>query len=126
LEGSVYTTPLVSPLFRDDHKQIVSTTFLEYIELVEHDGHKPSGIYLVSVKFILLELCGLISGWPVGFERRGFHSSPLLYDMDHDGIQDIIVADSDARLLWLRLGDFGQYLHDIELVVPKLKVRKNW
>ena len=65
-------------------------------------------------------------GWPVGFERRMFHSTPVLYDMDSDGIQDIVVADSNARVLWLRLGDYGTYLHDIELRVPRLKVRRNW
>ena len=55
-----------------------------------------------------------------------FHTTPVLYDMDSDGIQDIVVADSNARVLWLRLGDYGTYLHDVELRVPRLKVRRNW
>ena len=45
-----YTTPVIYPFYRDGTKQILSTLYYKYLELIEHDGHKPYG-------------------WPVSFQR---------------------------------------------------------
>lgn len=74
LGSSVYSTPLVYPMFRDGSRQLVFTTFTHFVEIVDHDGTKPAG-------------------WPVAFEGSTFHTSPTLHDINHDGIEDILVVD---------------------------------
>ena len=41
---------MIYPFYRDGTKQILSTLYYKYLELIEHDGHKPYG-------------------WPVSFQR---------------------------------------------------------
>ncbi|CAM9105375.1 unnamed protein product, partial [Ectocarpus fasciculatus] len=65
-------------------------------------------------------------GWPISFEESTFHGSPMLYDIDGDGKNDIGMVDSDANMYWVRVGQFGQYLAEFHVQVPKLKVRRNW
>ena len=46
-------------------------------------------------------------GWPITFEDTSFQGSPMLYDIDGDGTNDIGVVDKDANLHWIRIG----YIH---------------
>jgi hypothetical protein len=43
--------------------------------------------------------------------------------MDGDGGLDIAATDRDANLYWIRTGQMGQYLEDLHMQVPRLKVR---
>ena len=72
-----------------------------------HDGYKPSG-------------------WPLSFEDSTFQGSPMLYDIDGDGTNDIGVVDKNGNLFWIRLGEYGQYLEDYHIQVPKLKIKRDW
>ena len=105
--SSVYSTPVLFPSGDDEKRQIFLNTFYEYIEVIGHDGYKPWG-------------------FPLGFDGSSFQTSPILYDIDGDGVNDVGVVDKDANLYWIRLGEFGQYLEDFHMQVPKLKVRKDW
>ena len=39
-----------------------------------------------------------------------FHTNPLVYDIDRDGVEDVMAADTNGRILWIKLGEFGQYV----------------
>jgi len=105
--SSIYSPPVLFSGGKDGKKQIFLSTFYEYIEILGYDGYKPWG-------------------WPITFEGSSFQGSPILYDIDGDGTNDIGVVDKNANLYWIRVGEFGQYLDDYHTQVPKLKVRKDW
>ena len=65
-------------------------------------------------------------GWPVSFEDSEFLGSPLLFDIDRDGKDDVGVVDKNGNVFFIRLGEYGQYLEDYHVKVPRLKVKKNW
>lgn len=110
--SSVYSSPVLfpSPSTGVDGKAQLSiflATFYQYVEVLGYDGFKPWG-------------------WPLSFEDSSFQGSPLLYDIDGDGTNDIGVVDKDANLHWIRVGEFGQYLDDYHTQVPRLKIKKDW
>lgn len=101
--SSLYATPLIYPLLRENGKQvrsgcrdtaasppplprrrdswralhpaqIVVPAFAHDVEVINSDGSRPMG-------------------WPVSFEGSMFHSSPALHDIDKDGVQDVLVVD---------------------------------
>jgi hypothetical protein len=57
------------------------STFYDYVEIVGHDGYKPLG-------------------WPISFDGSSFRGSPVLYDIDGDGNNDIGVVDKNANMFW--------------------------
>jgi hypothetical protein len=105
--SSVYSTPVIFPSGPDGTKQIFLNTFYQFVEVLGYDGYKPWG-------------------FPLGFDSSSFQSSPILYDIDGDGTSDMAVIDKNANLYWIRLGEYGQYLEDFHIQVPKLKVKKDW
>lgn len=108
LGSSIFASPVIFPgADGEGESQIAASTFYDYIELMRSDGYKPLG-------------------WPLSLEGSSFQGSPLLYDIDGDGINDIGLIDKDANFYWIRIGDFGQYLEDYHVQIPKLKVKKNW
>jgi len=106
VSGSVFSSPVIFPTGAEGKKSIFLSVFYQFIEVLGYDGFKPWG-------------------WPISFEESSFHGSPMLYDIDGDGTSDIGVVDKNANLFWIRLGDFGQYLEDYHIQVPKLKVGNN-
>ena len=50
----------------------------------------------------------------------------MLYDIDGDGQNDVGMVDKNGHLYWVRMGEFGQYLEDYHIQVPKLKIKKDW
>jgi len=106
LGSGVYASPSITDLRSDGAKEIVAGTFTRYVEAIEAvDGHSAPG-------------------WPFGFLRSSFHSSPLIHDVDGDGIQDIVVATNDAEIVFLY--ENGVPMHDRTLKIPHLPVRKDW
>ena len=73
LGSSVLSTPIIYPSSPSGKKQIIQNTFYQYIEMISHDGFKPWG-------------------WPVSFESSSFQGSPIIYDLDGDGYNDIGTA----------------------------------
>jgi hypothetical protein len=107
IESAVLATPVIFPSGPEGKNEIFLNSFSEYVEILGYDGYKPWG-------------------WPLSIEEASFHGSPMLYDIDADGTNDIGVVDTDANMYWLRIGEFGQYLEDFHMQVPKLKVRRDW
>ena len=40
-------------------------------------------------------------GWPA-FHQSTVHASPLLYDMDFDGVRDVMLATYDGEVLFFK------------------------
>lgn len=105
--SSVYGTPVIFPSGVEGRRQIFLNTFYEFIETIGQDGYKPLG-------------------WPLTLEGSSFQGSPMLFDIDGDGVNDLGAADKDGNLFWVRIGSYGQYLDDYHVKIPKLKVQKDW
>eukprot|EP01039_Chlorochromonas_danica_P010917 gene10917-12133_t len=66
-------------------------------------------------------------GWPISFgQLNRFYSSPLIYDIDGDGQNDIGALDYNGNLYFIRVGEVGEYLEDYHIALPRLRVRKDW
>ena len=65
--------------------------------------------------------------FPLLLESSAFAASPLLYDVNGDGIEDAIVFDTDGGvyILGLVTGE-DDYRYMDHTQVPRLYVRKNW
>jgi hypothetical protein len=107
VESSVYAPPVLFPSGPEGKRQIFMSTFYEHIEMIGYDGFKPWG-------------------WPLTFEGSSFQGSPMLYDIDADGANDIGLIDKNGNFFWIRVGNFGQYLEDYHIQIPKLKIHKEW
>lgn len=103
----IYATPIIFPNKKTGKKQIFINTYYQYAELLNADGSKSWG-------------------WPLTFEDSSFHSSPIIYDIDGDGNTDMGIADKNGNLFWVRIGEYGEYLEDYHIQVPKLKVKRDW
>jgi hypothetical protein len=70
LGSSVYSTPVIV-VSAAGTRAVVAATFVRYTEAVRGtDGHPAAG-------------------WPYAFGHATFHASPLLYDADADGIDEV-------------------------------------
>ena len=107
VNSPILSTPVIFPAGLEGRKEVFLSTFYDAVEVLESTGHKPWG-------------------WPMMFEDSVFLSSPILYDIDADGKNDVGVIDKNANLFFLRIGDYGQYLEDYHVQVPRLKVARNW
>lgn len=104
LGASVYATPVISQA--GVGRTVLSSTFVRYIEAVSGaDGQERSG-------------------WPYAFSGSSFHTSPLTYDVDRDGTDDILLVSYDAELIVL--GANGLPLKGWASRLPKLRVKKRW
>ena len=36
------------------------------------------------------------------------------------------IADKNGNMFWVRIGEYGEYLEDYHIQVPKLKVKRDW
>ena len=106
LGSSVYSSPLILPATAAGGPAAFSNTFLRYAEAVDGvDGHE-------------------LPGWPYAFSRSGFHASPLAFDVDADGVDELLLLTSDAEVIFL--SQAGMPLRDRGFKLPKLKVKKAW
>ena len=108
VDSPILSSPVIYPASATSHyKHLFISTYRNFIELIEGHGQKPAG-------------------WPITFENSIFQSSPLVYDIDGDGNTDIGVVDRNANMYWIRIGEYGKYLEDYHIQLPKLKVKRDW
>ncbi|KAF5953666.1 hypothetical protein HYC85_006522 [Camellia sinensis] len=104
VSSSVYATPLIADINSDGKLDIVVSSFVHYLEVLEgSDGDK-------------------MPGWPA-FHQSTVHSSPLLYDIDKDGVREIALATYNGEVLFFRVSG---YMMSDKLEIPRLKVKKDW
>lgn len=83
MESSIYATPVITDLFNDGRKDVVVPGFRRSIHVV--DGHT--------------------GGMDTTFEashRSTLHTTPLMFDIDFDGVLDIVVATYDGDVQFFR------------------------
>ncbi|XP_070665985.1 protein DEFECTIVE IN EXINE FORMATION 1 isoform X2 [Malus domestica] len=104
VSSSIYATPLIADINSDGKLEIVVSSFVHYLEVLEGaDGDKHPG-------------------WPA-FHQSTVHASPLLHDIDKDGVREITLATYNGEVLFFRVSG---YMMVDKLVVPRRKVKKNW
>ncbi|KAL0024039.1 hypothetical protein WJX77_011082 [Trebouxia sp. C0004] len=103
---SIYATPTITDLYSDAHKDIIVPAFVNQLEVLDAaDGARATD-------------------WE-GQHQSALHTSALLFDIDFDGIQDILIATYDGDVLAFK--DTGEALSLAHsFFVPPLKVRKDW
>ncbi|CAM9587582.1 unnamed protein product, partial [Discosporangium mesarthrocarpum] len=104
VESPVYSTPLIYPFTPNGHKQVVFATLRHALEMLEADGSVPWQ-------------------WPVEFDGTVFHASPVVYDIDEDGLQDLCVASTDGNVHWISLGEYPRYMETYHLKLPPRRVQ---
>lgn len=105
LGSSLYSVPTVASTAYGP-PTVLASTFVRYIEAVRGaDGHE-------------------VAGWPYTFSRSSFHSSPLLLDVDRDGVDEVLLVTFEAELHVL--GADGLPRRGMSTRLPKLRVRKRW
>lgn len=60
-----------------------------------------------------------LSGWPA-FHQSTVHSTPLLYDIDKDGVREIALATYNGEVLFFRLLLFvlvASLSHEITIIL---------
>ena len=55
------------------------STFWQYLDIVNSDGSIPPG-------------------WPHTLQDELFYASPIIYDIDNSGTEDIILVNSNAEI----------------------------
>jgi hypothetical protein len=80
----VHATPILSDLRSDGSKEIIASTVRHYVEAIEGvDGEKEPG-------------------WPFAFPESWLLTSPLLYDVNGDGVDETLISTKDGELVFLR------------------------
>ena len=111
--SSIAATPLITDLFSDGSKEIIVPAFVHELEAL--DG--ASGARWADGR------------WPA-FHGSSAHASPVLADVDGDGVQDLLLATYDGQVSAYR--DTGERIRLVDengkggLAFPRLKVRTLW
>ena len=101
LGSSVYSSPLLAPASAAGGLAAWASTFVRYAEAVDGaDGHE-------------------LPGWPYSFSHSTFHTSPLAYDVDADGVDELLLLSFDAELVFL--SQAGLPLRGRGVKLPKLR-----
>ena len=103
--SSVYATPRVADLFHDGRPDLLVPGFVGALEALE--GSRGARL----------------PGWPAAHQSTA-HASPLMYDIDFDGVEEAVLATYNGEVLFFR--DTGQELRQHRLTVPRLRVRRRW
>ncbi|GAX12605.1 hypothetical protein FisN_13Lh065 [Fistulifera solaris] len=99
-------------------RQVIYTTQYEHLDvltpaLLETPGQTITEALMQSADFPLL------------LESSSFHTSPIVHDVNGDGIQDAIVVDYDGGISVTGLiANPERYLHHTQ--IPRLFVRREW
>jgi len=103
--SSVYATPLITDFFGDGSKSIVVPSFHRYLEVIRGSTGEE------------------LPGWPAE-HPSDVHASPLLYDVDEDGVLDVLLATYEGHVLAFK--DNGERMKDRSFRLPSLKVKEGW
>ncbi|XP_038075414.1 protein DEFECTIVE IN EXINE FORMATION 1-like [Patiria miniata] len=104
----IVSSPLVADINADNKLDIISPAFTE--EVVGLDGDRGQNL--------------LGSNWPASFHGSSFHASPLLYDIDSNGREDVVLFTSDGEIHFLDAQ--GNRMTDRTMHVPPLDVQRDW
>ena len=67
--------------------------------MIEHDGTIHFGIFLIShINFSV--------GWPLGYDDSHYDISPIPFDCDNDGIDDLLLINYDGLIRCVKACDY--------------------
>ena len=104
IDSPILATPLITDLFSDGRKDVIVPGFHRAISVLD----------------------GRTGGRDTMFEgslHSTMHASPVLFDIDMDGVPDIVAASYDGKIQFMK--DNGEQAA-FPLVVPHLRVRRDW
>ncbi|GAX27828.1 hypothetical protein FisN_13Hh065 [Fistulifera solaris] len=110
--------PVLHTIYPAPGKQVIYTTQYEHLDvltpaLLETPGQTITEALIQSADFPLL------------LESSSFHTSPIVHDVNGDGISDAIVVDYDGGITVTGLiANPERYLHHTQ--IPRLFVRREW
>ena len=120
--GGIIGTPTLFPFV--SHKagsQAVLTSFSDYLELLSFEKGLEAEEDVDLMAF---------ADFPLLFEGSTFYGSPIVQDVDGDGVEDVVMVDFDGRGIVVKLN--GK-MHDQSknkihwgFQVPRLFIRKGW
>lgn len=124
LDGaSINQPPIIRSIFPavGPGKQVLYTTQYEHLDLLSPALYE--NIKGTTVQEVLVQA----PGFPMLWESSSFHSSPILHDVNGDGITDVIVADYDGLISVMGLAQEPgktRYFHHAQ--APRLYLRRDW
>jgi hypothetical protein len=124
--SSIVEPPLIAPILpsKGPGRQVLFTHYYEHLELLTPASSVQLG--QLSSDSIIKE--GLVQQeeFPMLFESSFFRSSPILADVNGDGVLDAILTDYDGGIyaMGLQVRDGRRYFHRAQ--VPRLHVRRQW
>lgn len=104
VNSSMRAAPLIADSNSDGKLGVVVPSLVHYLEVLEGSNGDR------------------MPGWPV-FHGSIVHASPLLYDIDKDGVREIALATYNGEILFFRISG---YLMSDKLVVPQFKMNRNF
>lgn len=82
--------------------------------------------YLVfGMSFLQNDLLNGFLGWPA-FHQSTAHSSPLLYDIDKDGVREIALATYNGEVLFFRWLSFSFFFFSSFASIYELPLPNAW
>jgi len=125
---SIVKPPVIHPIFpaRGPGRQLIHTTLYEHLDVLSPELAGPTSGG--GGKAIIKE--GLIQHqeFPLLFESSSFaYSSPIIHDVNGDGIPDAILSDYDGGIYIIGLyqgKDGKRWFHKAQ--VPRIYVRRSW
>jgi len=132
---AIAEAPVIHPILpsRGPGRQVLLSTHYEHLHLLSPSKEGPfatpssSSSSPSSFSGPIRETLVSQADFPLLFESSAFLASPILGDVNDDGITDAILADYDGGIfaLGLQLDSSGRrYFHKAQ--VPRLLVRRQW
>lgn len=123
---SIVEPPVIFPLLPalGPGRQVLYTTQYEHLDLLTPLRSKASATENSVIKEGLIQHME----YPLLFESSSFLTSPVLRDVNGDGIVDVILTDYDGGIYAMGLqpspSDGRRYFHKAQ--APRLHVRRQW
>ena len=121
---AIRQAPLIRQVFpaAGPGRSVIYTTLYEHVDLLS-----PAPPTVDADNNILREALLQNPAFPWLYESSAFHASPIVHDVNADGIPDIILADYDGGIYIRGLyskAESQHYTHHAQ--VPRLYVRRQW
>ncbi|XP_780158.3 protein DEFECTIVE IN EXINE FORMATION 1 isoform X2 [Strongylocentrotus purpuratus] len=104
----IVSSPLVADIDADGTLDIITTTFDGTVDVVDGENMKPHSR----------------SQWPYQFPNSTVHASPMLFDVDGDGLREVVVFTTDGEINYFKSD--GTFLPEKTVQIPPLWVSKEW
>ena len=122
-ELGLLAPPVIYPILpsKGPGRQVLFTTHYEHLDMLTPVTTKSS-----STSSIIKEGLMQQEEFPMMFESSFFKTSPILHDVNGDGVMDAILTDYDGGIyiLGLQSREGTRYFHRAQ--VPRLFIRRQW